>query len=97
MTELRSFPGLCNVFRHFVPNFDHGAAHLDKKRLKFQLQIFHRLTENEITALKTLNAKVVELHVGISRVQGAYTVDADAFRKHIGCVFLQNSLTELEI
>lgn len=29
--ELRSFLGLCNVFRRFVPNFEHLSTPIDRK------------------------------------------------------------------
>lgn len=51
MTELRSFLGLCNVFRHFVPRFAHVTASLNKKLRNDQPFKFGELKQDEVDTL----------------------------------------------
>lgn len=59
MTDLRSFLDLCHFFRRFLTYFASGAASLNKKLCKGQLQVFDQLAVDKITALETINAKLV--------------------------------------
>lgn len=68
--------GLYNVFRRFMPNFAHVDAQLSKKPCKGQTQEFDELTDEEIIAFETLEARFVEPSVlPFPRSQGACTVD----------------------
>ena len=52
ITELRSFLGMCNVYRRFVPNFARVAAPLTRLTGKGMPQEFETLTDEEFEALK---------------------------------------------
>lgn len=58
VTGFQSFLDLCKVLQLFVPNFNRGASPLNKKRRERQLQNFDGLSNEGITALETLKAKV---------------------------------------
>lgn len=54
VNKLRSFLGLCNLFRRFVPNLASRTVPLNKNFKKAQLEKLDILNEEEATALKTL-------------------------------------------
>lgn len=54
VTELRAFPGLCNAFFCFVPNFAQIAAPLNQKLRKYQSWIWVELSYEELKALEPL-------------------------------------------
>lgn len=57
---------------------------------KGQPPTFDGLFDKEITALETLDAKLMESPLmALPRSQGDYTVDTEACDKGIGCVVLQ--------
>lgn len=88
--ELMSFLVLCIAFRHFVPNFALVSTLLNEKLCKAQLQAFQVLTEDEITALVTLKAKLVDHPIlALPRLQDGNSMDADLCEEQIGCVHLQ--------
>lgn len=76
---MRSFLGLCNVYRRFVPNFTRIAGPLNKRTLKvepFELEeLKKRLTSPPVLAL---------LRYGYR-----YTLDTDTCESHVGCALLQ--------
>lgn len=60
---------------------------------KVQLQTFDELYDNDISALGIMRAELVEPPVLVfPHSQGEYSVEIDAYDKHIGCVLLQNQL-----
>ena len=90
VTELRSFLGLCNVFRRFVPNFSRIAAPLNKKLKKGEPQHFDHLTDEELSAMKDLQDKLITPPVlALPRPNGRITIDTDACAYQVGCVLLQ--------
>lgn len=90
VTELRSFSGLCNVFGRFVPRLPCVAVLLNKNIRKGQLETFDGSTDDEITALQTLKARLMKPPVlAVPSLQGPYTVGTDACDKQNRCVFLQ--------
>ena len=90
LTELRSFLGLCNVFRRFVPNFARIAAPLNRKLRKGEPTVFGPLNEEEMGALEELKKRLIEPPIlTLPRRDGRYTVDTDACDKQVGCVLLQ--------
>lgn len=71
-------------------NFARITALLNKKLRNRQLQTFDGLPDDEITALKTLKARVVGPHVlALACLEGAYTLDIDVCDNQIGSVLLQ--------
>lgn len=90
LTEHRSFLELCNVIPSFALIFSRVAISLNKKLLNDQLQTFDGMSDEEITALETLKAKLIEPTVlPLPQSQGDYTVGTEACDKQIGCIILQ--------
>ena len=58
VTELRSFLGLCNVYRWFVENFGRIASPLNKKLRKVEDPEFETLNEEEIASFEKLKEEL---------------------------------------
>ena len=58
-TELKSFLGLCNVYRRFVEKFAHNASPLTKKRPVTDRPEFEPLNDVELEAFEPLKLKLV--------------------------------------
>lgn len=90
-TELRCFLGLWNICRWFVPNFARLAVPLDRQLRKEQHDTFCLLDETEITAVTSSKEAFINLQaLPLPRTKQRYTVDTDAFDKHIVCVLHQD-------
>ena len=90
LTELRSFLGLCNVYRRFVPNFSRIASPLTAKLEKGKDATFPTLTEEEENAFLTLKKKLASPpELALPQSGRTYIVDTDACDKQVGCVLLQ--------
>lgn len=81
--------GLYSICRRFASKFAGVAALLNKKLRNGQLQTFDRLTDEEVTTLEKIKAKLLEPVFAIPRSLGYYTADTDACDKQMGCVLLQ--------
>ena len=89
-TELRSFSGMCNVYRRFVPNFDLVASPLNKKLSKDRTYSFETLTEEEYEAFTSLNCKPLRPPIPVLPRHGyPYTLDIDACEYQVGYNLLQ--------
>lgn len=89
-SELRSFLGLCNVYRRFVPNFSRAAAPLNKlltKEYHADLGLFSDEERNAFQLLKT--ALVSPPILRLPRDGLPYSVDTDACKYQVGCALLQ--------
>ena len=89
-TELRSFLGLCNVYRRFVSNFARTAAPLNaflKKGCTTELPPFN---EEQSAAFELLK-KALPLPpiLRLPRADLPYFVDTDACNHQVGCSILQ--------
>lgn len=90
MTELKSFLGVCNLFRRFVPNFARIAALLNRKSEKGPTFHFGKLNETKIEALETLQYRLLSPPIlALLRPNGRYTLDTDVCDKQAECVLLQ--------
>lgn len=91
ITELRSFLGLCNVYRRFVANFSRIAAPLNQKMKKGMPTKWGDLTDKEMEAFQTLKDQLTSPPVlALPRLGHAYTVETDACETQVGCVLLQD-------
>lgn len=89
-TEIRSFLGLCNIFRRFVPYLSKVAAPLNKKLCKDQLKSFPSLAVEEKQAVECLKDLLSNPPThALPRATAHYTVDTNACDIQIGCVLLQ--------
>lgn len=87
---MRSFLGLCNVFRRFVPNFSRIAAPLNKNVAKGQPATFDGLDETEQAAYETLKKALIRPPVlALPQLDGHYIIYTDACDEQVGCVLLQ--------
>lgn len=93
-TEIRSFLGLCNVYRRFVKNFARIAAPLNKKLHKDKPKYFGPLDEEELQAFATLrNCLLSPPILALPKMGKPYIVETDACNEQVGCVLLQEQET----
>ena len=89
-TQLRSFLGLYNVYRRFVPNFARVAAPLNKLLEKRQGPQFDPLTAKQREAFNLLKKALAEPQVlRLPRQDLPFSVDKDACEYQIGCALMQ--------
>lgn len=90
VTEMRSFSGLCKIFRRLIPKFARIAAPLNRKLRKDEATKFDHLTEEERKNFETLKSKLIEPSLlALTRVKGRYTFDTDACNEQVLCVLLK--------
>lgn len=95
-TKLRSFFGLCNMFRPFVPNFSRLGGPLNKKVRKDEPKQFGPLDEMEGTSVATLKKALTSPPaLALPTSEGRYMFNTDACDKQGGCVFVKNKRTEV--
>jgi transposase InsO family protein len=88
-SSLRSFLGLCNVYRRFVKGFSTLAAPLTKLLRKDQPERFV-LNEEQLKAVENLKESILNPPVLALPVSGRpYIVETDASANQLGCVLLQ--------
>ena len=89
VSQMRSFLGLCNDYRRFVPNFTRLAKPLNRK-LKKDRSIRFELDDSEKEAVDALKEKLTSTPVlALPRATGQFTIDTDACDYQVGCVLLQ--------
>ena len=89
-TKLRSFLGMCNVYRQFIKGFTKIAAPPNKKTGKNQPYEFEVLTDEEFAAFEELKRRLLSPPVlALPRYERKYTLDTDACRHQVGCALLQ--------
>ena len=89
-TELRSFLGLCNVSRRFVPNFARTSAPLNaflKKGCTTELPPFN---EEQSAAFELLKKALLSPPIlRLPRADLPHSVDTDAYNHQVSCALLQ--------
>jgi transposase InsO family protein len=89
-SELRSFLGLCNVYRRFVAGFSKIAAPLNALLRKGESPQLGTLTGEQLHAFETLRAKLLNPPIlALPRAHGQYILDTDASNEQIGCCLFQ--------
>ena len=89
-TQLRSFLGLCNVYRRFIENFAKRTSALNQLLKKGAPDIFE-LNDEQVKEFKDLIESVCTPPVLALPVPGlAYSVDTDASDYGIGCALFQD-------
>ncbi|CDF33203.1 unnamed protein product [Chondrus crispus] len=90
-TELRSFLGLCNVYRRFVPNYAHKAAPLNQLLKKGQPAKLEPFDETEIKAFDTLREAVISPPIlALPKAGFPYSMDTDASDYQVGTALFQS-------
>jgi RNase H-like domain found in reverse transcriptase/Reverse transcriptase (RNA-dependent DNA polymerase)/Integrase zinc binding domain len=88
-TELRSFLGLCNVYRRFVPNFARRAASLTKL-LRGKVPDRLELDQEAVDSFEDLKSCLCAPPVlSLPRAQGELVLDTDASDAQLGCCLQQ--------
>ena len=89
-TELRSFLGMCNVYRKFVSGFAKIAAPLTDMLRKGEPDTFDDLTEAQAHAFSQLkNALINPPILTLPRESAPYTLDVDACDSQLGACLQQ--------
>jgi RNase H-like domain found in reverse transcriptase len=89
-TELRSFLGLCNVYRRFVPHFSALAAPLNALLCKGMPPQLGPIAKDGVVAFNTLRDRLLSPPVlALPRSKGQMWLDTDAPDGQLGCCLLQ--------
>ena len=89
-TELRSFLGLCNVYRRFVKNFARISSPLNDLLTKGRPKELEPFTEAEYSAYKELKEKLVSPPVlKLFQPDLPVILETDACNRQVGCILLQ--------
>jgi RNase H-like domain found in reverse transcriptase len=88
-SELRSFLGLRNVYRRFVPGFSKFAAPLNALLCKGEIPQLGELSLEQKEAIEKLRQNLLDPPVlALPRAEGLFTLDTDASQNQIGlCLF----------
>ncbi|CAN8062284.1 unnamed protein product [Agarophyton chilense] len=88
--QLRSFLGLCNVYRRFVPQYSHIAAPLNSKLRKGQPVQLDQFRQAEVEAFDTPKTKIITAPVLALPIPNLpYSVDTDSSEYQVGCALFQ--------
>jgi hypothetical protein len=89
-SALRSFLGLCNVYRRFVAGFAKIAAHLNFLLRKGESPQLGSLSEEQLAAFETLRTRFLDPPIiALPRAEGLFILDTDASQEQIGCFLFQ--------
>jgi len=89
-TQLRSFLGMCNVYRRFVANYSRIAAPLNQLTTKAYGDTLLELTEAQAAAFTRLRDALLHPPVlELPRRGAPFTIDVDACDTQLGCALLQ--------
>jgi RNase H-like domain found in reverse transcriptase/Reverse transcriptase (RNA-dependent DNA polymerase) len=89
-SELRSFLGLCNLYRRFVPWFAKIASPLNALLRKGESPQLVPFDKDQLEAFLTLKERLSNPSIlSLPRAQGQYTLDTDALQDQIGCCLFQ--------
>jgi hypothetical protein len=96
--ELRSFLGLWNVYRRFVPKFASVAAPLNALLKKGESPKLGPLAEEQHRSFNALREKLLHPPVlALPRREDRYILDTDASNGQIGCCLLQEQADALKL
>jgi hypothetical protein len=84
-TQLRSFLGMCNVYRKFVPSFAKIASPLTDLLKKGQPDTYNELTEEQANAFLLLRTALIKPPIlALPKEGGSFILDVDASDYQIG-------------
>jgi RNase H-like domain found in reverse transcriptase len=90
-TELRSFLGICNVYRRSVRGFSKIAAPLNLLLRNGETPQLGPLSSEQVTTFDTLRDALLNPPIlALPLIDGAFTIDTDASDHQLGCCLLQS-------
>jgi len=88
--DLRSFLGMCNIYRRFVRDYAEVARPLAAMTSSKRPDRWGTLSDEALGAFEELKRRLTEAPiVALPRRQGTYTLDTDANAGQVGAVLLQ--------
>jgi len=88
--DLRSFFGMCNIYRRFVKDYAQVARPLAAMTSSKTPDRWEKLSDKNLGAFKKLKRRLTEAAIlALPRRQGTYTLDTDASAGQVGAVLLQ--------
>jgi len=89
LTELKSFLGLCNVYRRFIKDYAHIAKPLSKLTSTKLPHVVPTLDTAQLVALTYLNERLTSTPIlALPRRESLFILDTDACAFHFGCNLL---------
>lgn len=89
-TQVRSFLGMCNMYRRFIAGYAQIAFPLFQKTCKNEPDAWENLTDTEMDAFQTLRRCLLTAPIlALPREGFPYTLDTDASAYQVGCCLLQ--------
>ena len=89
-TQVRSFLGMCNVYRRFVRGYTKIAHPLNQMVRKEQPETWDMLAPKELEAFNQLKKALITAPIlALPREGYPYTLDTDASEYQLGCCLLQ--------
>jgi len=89
-TELKSFPGMCNVYRRFIKDYAHIAKPLTKLTSKTLPHVLPPPDASQLAASENLKERLTSTPIlALPRREGLFILDTDACAVQVGCTLLQ--------
>jgi len=89
-TELKSFLGMCNVYRRFIEDYAHIAKPLTKLTSKKLPHVLPPLDAAQMAAFEYLKERLTSTPtLALPRHEGLFILDTDACAVQVGCTLLQ--------
>jgi len=89
-TELKSFLGMCKVYRRFIKDYAHIARPLTKLTSKKVPHVLPPLDAAQLAAFEYLKERLTSTPIlALPRREGLFILDTDACAVQVGCTLLQ--------
>jgi len=89
-TELKSFLGMCNVYRRFIKDYAHIAKPVTKLTSKKLPHVLPPLDAAQMAAFEYLKERLTSTAIlALPRREGHFILDTDACAVQVGCTLLQ--------
>jgi len=88
-TELKSFLGMCNVYRRFIKDYAHIAKPLAKLTSKKLPHVLPSLDAAQLPAFEYLKERLTSTSIlALPRSEGLFILDTNACAVQVGCTLL---------
>jgi len=89
-TELKSFLGMCNLYRRFIKDYGHITKPLTKLTSKKLPHVLPPLDAAQLAAFEYLKVRLTSTPIlALPRSEGLFILDTDACAVQVGCTILQ--------